>query len=199
MREQQVAWRHEGRYLGIGLCNVVESTTYGSAFYKAAGIAGSGHEAAWIRIEPSGAVNASVGLGASGQGYETAFAQVVADGLGVLPAQVRVLMGNTDIAPYGMGSRGARGGTAGGGTLYLCALEANLRVLAIAAHLLGLPDSGVLRMRDARIEQQVDHDWLPTRLGLADIARVAYLDPGLSLPLAWRRAWTSTRLTIRRR
>ena len=78
-----------GIHRGLGLSCVVESTTYGSAFYKAAGIPGSGHEAAWVKIEPSGAVNASVGLMASGQGYETAFAQVVAATLGVDPAQVQ--------------------------------------------------------------------------------------------------------------
>ena len=54
---------------------VVESTTYGSAFYRKAGIAGSGHETATIRIEPSGAVLASCGLMGSGQGYETTLAQ----------------------------------------------------------------------------------------------------------------------------
>ncbi|MGP1311170.1 MAG: molybdopterin cofactor-binding domain-containing protein, partial [Phycisphaerales bacterium] len=67
--------------LGLGLCTVIESTTYGSAFYKAAGIPGSGHESAWVRIEPSGAVNAAVGLMRSGQGYETPLAQAVAEGL----------------------------------------------------------------------------------------------------------------------
>ena len=96
----------------LGVCCVVESTTYGSAFYKAAGIPGSGHEAGWVKVEPSGAVNASVGLMASGQGYETAFAQVVAEALGVDPEMCRIHLGNTDTAPYGMGSRGARGGTA---------------------------------------------------------------------------------------
>lgn len=180
-RERQHAARAEGRYLGIGICNVIESTTYGSAFYKAAGIPGSGHEAAWIRIEPTGVVSASAGLGASGQGYETAFAQVVADGLGVLPASVRILLGNTDVAPYGMGSRGARGGTAGGGTLYLCARKARERVLGIAAHLLKLPEPGALRLRDGCFEQCANGQWEPARLTLADVARVAYLDP-LALP-----------------
>src|SRR5690606_34519410 len=49
-RERQAKARTEGRTLGIGFCSVVESTTYGSRFYKAAGIPGSGHEAAWVRI-----------------------------------------------------------------------------------------------------------------------------------------------------
>ena len=49
-------------------------------------------------------------------GAEDAVANAVADGLGVHPSKVRILLGHTDIAPYGMGSRGATGGTAGGGT-----------------------------------------------------------------------------------
>ena len=180
-RKRQQHGRTQGIYLGLGICTVVESTTYGSRFYKSAGIPGSGHEAAWLRIEPSGAVNASVGLGATGQGYETSLAHAVAEGLGVMPQQVHLNLGHTDIAPYGMGSRGARGGTAGGGTLYLCAREARVKVLAIGARLLGLEDSQALRLRDARVERMTDGAWTATGVGLADIARTAYLDP-LALP-----------------
>ena len=83
----------------LGVCCVVESNTYGSAFYRAAGIPGSGHEAGWVKVAPSGAVDVSVGLMASGQGYETALAQAAAEGLGVSPDVVRLHLGNTDIAP----------------------------------------------------------------------------------------------------
>jgi carbon-monoxide dehydrogenase large subunit len=176
-RTRQAEARRAGRYLGLGICSVVESTTYGSSFYKAAGIPGSGHEAAWVRIEPSGVVNASVGLGPTGQGYETAMANAVADGLGVSPQQVRIHLGHTDIAPYGMGSRGARGGTAGGGTLYLCALDARQKALAIAAKMLGVAEPATLRLLDGRVERHEGNEWTPTALGLADIARTAYLDP----------------------
>jgi carbon-monoxide dehydrogenase large subunit len=176
-RRRQAAARKQGRHLGLGLCSVVESTTYGSKFYKAAGIPGSGHEAAWLRIEPSGAVNASVGLGASGQGYETAFAQVVADGLGVEPAQVRMQMGNTDVAPYGMGSRGARGGTAGGTAIFLAARDANEKVLAIAAQMLGFDSAEGLHLVDGRVEREILGERVKTDLTLAQVARTAYLDP----------------------
>ncbi|HEV7833610.1 MAG TPA: xanthine dehydrogenase family protein molybdopterin-binding subunit [Caballeronia sp.] len=180
-RERQQAARAAGRYLGLGLCNVVEPTTYGSGFYKAAGIPGSGHEASWIRIEPSGAVNASVGLGPSGQGYESAMANAVAEGLGIAPSSVRIHLGHTDIAPYGMGSRGARSGTAGGGALYLCALDARRKVLAIAAACLELPDDESLRLIDARIERRSGDEWTDAGLTLGDVARQAYMDP-TSLP-----------------
>ncbi|GEO84783.1 MULTISPECIES: xanthine dehydrogenase family protein molybdopterin-binding subunit [Alphaproteobacteria] len=176
-RKRQQALRAEGRYIGLGLCTVVESTTYGSAFYKSTGIAGSGHEAAWVRIEPSGVVNASVGLGATGQGYETAMSQAVAEGLGVDPSCVRIQIGNTDVAPYGMGSRGARGATAGGGSLYLCARKAREQVLRIAAHKLGLNSAQEMRLLDGQVERLINGEWNATGLSLADIARTAYLDP----------------------
>ena len=176
-RKRQAAARAERRYLGLGLCNVVESTTYGSRFYKSAGIPGSGHEAVWLRIEPSGAVNASVGLMGTGQGYETALAQAVAEGLGVDAADVRIELGNTDVAPYGMGSRGARGATAGGGALYLVGGKARERVLAIAAAMLKLNSANELRMVSGAVERMVEGRWTQTGLTLAQIARTAYLDP----------------------
>ncbi|PWB66721.1 MAG: xanthine dehydrogenase family protein molybdopterin-binding subunit [Bradyrhizobiaceae bacterium] len=180
-RARQREDRARGIHRGLGICCVVESTTYGSAFYKAAGIAGSGHEAGWVKIEPSGAVNASVGLMASGQGYETAFAQVVGDVLSVDPGAVRIHLGNTDTAPYGMGSRGARGGTAGGSVLFLAAQALRDKVLAIAAALLGLNSSGELRLAEAKVQRRLGGEWTETGLSLADIAHVAYLDP-LRLP-----------------
>jgi carbon-monoxide dehydrogenase large subunit len=180
-RARQRAARDAGRYLGLGICTVVESTTYGSHFYKAAGIPGSGHEAAWIRIEPSGAVNAAVGLMSTGQGYESSLCNAVAEGLGVDPRAVELHLGNTDVAPYGMGSRGGRGGTAGGGTLYLCALDARAKVLAIAAALLGQAEAGGLRLVDGTVERAEGGTWRATGITLADVARTAYLDP-LALP-----------------
>ena len=162
---------------GIGICTVIESTTYGSKFYKAAGIPGSGHEAVWIRIEPTGVINASVGLGPSGQGYETAFSQAIAEGLGVHPDHIRVLMGNSDIAPYGMGSRGARGGTAGGGAFYLCAQQAHSKLMRIAAHLLNISPVDQLRMIDGQVHLLQDKNNKPMGIYLKDLSQIAYFEP----------------------
>jgi len=165
-----------GFYRGIGICSVIESTTYGSEFYKAAGIPGSGHEAVWIRIEPTGVVNASVGLGPSGQGYETAFSQVIAEGLGIHPNQIRILMGNSDIAPYGMGSRGARGGTAGGGAFFLCAQQAHQKLMRIASHILNIPLDN-LRMVDGYVNYLEGDRYIPTDVDLRKLSQVAYFEP----------------------
>ncbi len=180
-RERQEKERRGGRYLGVGLACVVEPTTYGSAFYKMAGIPGSGHESAWVRVEPSGAVNASVGLMSSGNGYETTIAQAVAEGLGVSPETVAVHLGDTTLAPYGMGSRGSRGATTGAGTAFLAAQGLKGKVLAIAARLLNLENAEDLDLRGGRVVRRADPEWVDTGLGLTDIAWTAYLDP-LSLP-----------------
>ena len=126
--------------------------------------------------------------------YETAFAQTVADGLGVAYERVSILLGHSSIAPYGMGARGSRGAVAGGGTLYLAARRVGEKVLAIAAHRLQQPLDD-LRMRQGRVQRRAEHDsWVDTGLGLGDIAEIAYMnplalppgmEPGLETQLAW--------------
>lgn len=169
------------RLLGIGLCTVVESTTYGSAFYKSAGIPGSGHEVALIRIEPSGAILASCGLGGSGQGYETTLAQAAAAGLGVRAESVAIRLGHTDIAPYGMGSRGSRGAAAGGGALYLAGRRLKAKMLTIAAAMLGANSADGLDLSDGRVVRRTAEGWTDAGIGVPEIARLAHLDP-LRLP-----------------
>lgn len=169
------------RLIGIGLCNVVESTTYGSAFYRAAGIPGSGHEVAVIRIEPSGAILASCGLMGSGQGYETTLAQAAAAGLGVRAEEVAVRLGHTDIAPYGMGSRGSRGAAAGGGALFLAGQKLKAKMLLIAAAMVGANSTDGLDLRDGRVVRHTSGAWMDAGLGVPEIARLAHLDP-LRLP-----------------
>jgi carbon-monoxide dehydrogenase large subunit len=199
-RARQADDRAREIYRGIGICNVIESTTYGSAFYRAAGIPGSGHEAAWVKIEPSGAIRASTGLMGAGQSYETPYAQVVAEGLGVDTSQVDILLGNTDIAPYGMGARGSRGATAGGGTLFLTALDLKAKMLDIAAALLGLNSPRELDIENGKVLRHIGGEWTETGVGIADIARTAYLDP-LNLPagtqpgLEMHRAWDPPQMT----
>src|SRR5207244_12678595 len=52
-RDAQRAARTTGRIVGIGVATYVEPNTYGSEFYKSAGIPGSGHDAATGRVQPS--------------------------------------------------------------------------------------------------------------------------------------------------
>src|SRR5207245_4767776 len=80
-RQEQAGARAAGRIAGIGLATYVEPNTYGSAFYKTAGIPRSGHDAAIVRIEPSGAVAAPTGNVSQGQSQLATVAQARADEL----------------------------------------------------------------------------------------------------------------------
>ncbi|MBI3513762.1 MAG: molybdopterin-dependent oxidoreductase, partial [Proteobacteria bacterium] len=80
-----------------------------------------------------------------------------------------------------MGSRGARGATAGGGTAYLAAGELRDKILRIAAGMLGLNAPDELRLRLGKVERRLGGQWDDTGIALVDVARRAYLDP-LNLP-----------------
>ena len=175
-REQAVAAK-EGRLLGVGIASVVEPTTYGSAWYKASGDDGSGHEAATVKLEPTGAINVMVGIVSTGQGYETSLAQVVADALGSDPANIDVRLGDTHIVPYGMGSRGSRGAAAGHGVAYLAAMDLREKVLRIGAHLLQRPAADLRIVDNMVVANGNPQVSVPVR----EVARIAYNDP-TSLP-----------------
>jgi carbon-monoxide dehydrogenase large subunit len=172
-RREQAAARGAGRIVGIGVATYVEPNTYGSEFYKTAGIAGSGHDAALVRIEPSGAVSAQIGVVSQGQGHLTTVAQALADELAVPIDTVRVHAGDTAAAPYGMGTRGSRGGVVSAGAALGAAGVVKDKLLRIAAHLLEASVDD-LELADGRV-----HVRGATAAGLtiAQLAQKAYLAP----------------------
>ena len=172
-RDAQTQARAAGRIVGIGVATYVEPNTYGSEFYKSAGIPGSGHDAAIVRIEPSGAVSAQIGVVSQGQGHLTTVAQALADELTVPFDTIRVHAGDTAAAPYGMGTRGSRGGMVSTGAALGAARILKDKLLRIAAHLLEarLDDlelgGGRIHVRGAPASS----------LTIAQLAQKAYLAP----------------------
>jgi aerobic carbon-monoxide dehydrogenase large subunit len=172
-RREQARARAAGRIAGIGVATYVEPNTYGSEFYKTAGIPGSGHDAAIVRIEPSGAVAAQIGVVSQGQTHLTTVAQALADELMVPMEKIRIQSGDTAAAPYGMGTRGARGGMVSVGAALGAARVLKQKLLRIAAHLLEAPHEdlelvdGSIRVRGA-----------PTSgMTIAQLAQKAYFAP----------------------
>ena len=172
-RREQAEARATGRIAGIGVATYVEPNTYGSEFYKTAGIAGSGHDAAIVRIEPSAVVSAQIGVVSQGQGHLTTVAQVLADELSVPIEKVRVHAGDTAAAPYGMGTRGSRGGVVSAGAALGAARIVKQKLLRIAAHVLEAPledlelSGGRIHVRGAPA----------SGLTIAQLAQKAYLAP----------------------
>ena len=176
-RLDQARARAAGRVVGIGVATYVEPNTYGSGFYATAGIPGSGHDAAIVRIEPTGVVSAQIGVVSQGQGHLTTVAQALADELGLPIEHVHVRSGDTAAAPYGMGTRGSRGGVVSAGAALGAARVLKQKVLRIAAHLLEAPLED-LELAGGRVHVR----GVPaSAVTLAQVAQKAYLAP-MELP-----------------
>ncbi len=121
--EQQKA-RDDGRHLGLGIVSYVEGTGIGP------------YEGARVTVEPSGTVSVVTGVGTQGQGHFTVFAQVVADQLGVDPAHVRVVTGDTMEFHWGTGTFASRGAVVAGSACHAAAQAVREKIFRLASHLL---------------------------------------------------------------
>ena len=65
-------------------------------------------DGAELRVHPTGTAVLRVSCQTQGQGHETTFAQIVAEEIGIPPADIRVVHGDTDQTPFGLGTYGSR-------------------------------------------------------------------------------------------
>lgn len=131
----RTAARAEGRLVGIGVSGCIEAS--GPAPSKVAGALGSAvgfWESSIVRVHPSGKVSVLTGSHTHGQGHETAFAQIVADQLGVPMEDIEVIHGDTAAIPFGMGTYGSRSMAVGGSAIVKSAEKVRKKMLKIAAH-----------------------------------------------------------------
>jgi len=135
-RERQEELREEAdRYIGVGMANFVESAGFMPS--KAMGDLGAqagGWENGVVRLHPSGKVAVYAGTSDHGQGHRTTLAQVAAEELGVSVDDVKVVQGDTDEVPQGMGTYGSRSAVVGGGAVAQSAREVVEKARSIAAH-----------------------------------------------------------------
>lgn len=128
----------QGRRVGIGLACYVEGTGVGP------------YEGAHVHIETSGKVKVATGLTSQGQGHQTAFAQIVADTLGVPFEDVEITTGDTRKMPYAVGTFASRAAVMSGSAIHLAALRAKEKALRIAAEALEV-DEGDLELADGTV------------------------------------------------
>jgi carbon-monoxide dehydrogenase large subunit len=136
-RKRQIEARKQGRYLGMGFATFSERTGYGSPAFAARGMAITpGWETVELIIDPSGFVEVRIGSSPHGQGLRTTLAQIIADQLGIVPAQIKVVHGDTDRAPYGWGTFASRSLVICGGATLIAAQNMRSKLLKIASHML---------------------------------------------------------------
>jgi carbon-monoxide dehydrogenase large subunit len=115
LRKEQAEGRKGGRYIGIGVATFVEICGMGPSSALPAG----GWESATVRVHPTGKITVLTGASPHGQGQETTFAQIVAEGFGVPIEDVAVLHGDTDVVQYGIGTFGSRVTAVGGAAVLI--------------------------------------------------------------------------------
>jgi aerobic carbon-monoxide dehydrogenase large subunit len=117
------AAKKQGLVRGIGLGTYVE-------------VCGTmGEETADVRLDPNGDVSVLIGTQSSGQGHQTAYAQIVAEQFGLAPERVHVFQGDTDQVSTGLGTGGSASIPSGGVSVERAThkLGVNLREIAAEA------------------------------------------------------------------
>jgi aerobic carbon-monoxide dehydrogenase large subunit len=121
---RQAASRAEGKLRGIALANAIEQA------------AGPVPEYAEIRFQPSGSAMLLLGTKTHGQGHETSFKQILHEKIGIDPADVHFIDGDTDRVAFGMGSNGSRSMVAGGTAVVIAANKVIEKGKKIAAQMM---------------------------------------------------------------
>jgi carbon-monoxide dehydrogenase large subunit len=135
LRKEQLEKRAKGEFMGIGISSFTEIVGAGpSKHFDILGI--KMFDSAEIRIHPTGKAIARFGTKSQGQGHETTYAQIVAEELGIPASSVQVEEGDTDTAPYGLGTYASRSTPTAGAAGAMAARKIREKAKKIAAHLL---------------------------------------------------------------
>ncbi len=166
--------------MGIGLTFFTEIV--GAGPVKNCDILGMGmFDSCEIRIHPTGSAIARLGTISQGQGHATTFAQILASEIGLPADSITIEEGDTDTAPYGLGTYGSRSTPVAGAATAMAGRKIRAKAQMIAAYL--------LEVHDDDVEFDVDRfvvKGAPERFKtMKDIAYAAYnqaipgIEPGL--------------------
>jgi carbon-monoxide dehydrogenase large subunit len=134
-RQKQAEAREEGRLIGIGIASFTEVVGAGpSRDYDIAGL--KMFDSAELRVHPTGKAILKLGVKSQGQGHETTFAQIVAQELGIPANDIKVVEGDTDNTPYGLGTYASRSTPVAGAATAVISRQLREKAREIAAHLL---------------------------------------------------------------
>ena len=143
LRKEQADKRARGELMGIGISSFTEIVGAGpSKDFDILGI--KMFDSCEIRIHPTGKAIARFGTKSQGQGHETTYAQIVAEELGIPAAHVQVEEGDTDTAPYGLGTYASRSTPVAGAAGAVAARKIRDKAKKIAAYLLEVAEEDLV-------------------------------------------------------
>ena len=168
LRAEQAEKRERGELMGIGVSTFTEIV--GAGPVRNCDIVGLGmFDSCEIRVHPTGSVIARLGTKSTGQSHETTFAQIIATELGLPSDNITVEEGDTDTAPYGLGTYGSRSTPVAGAATARAARKIKAKAQKIAAH--------VLEVSANDLEWEIDRFQVPgtdVSMTMKDIAMAAY-------------------------
>jgi len=169
-RRRQAEARAEGRYLGIGVATFIEAAP--GPRTPEAGSGPMGNEFMRLQLTEDGIVVLFTGQMPHGQSHQTTLAQIAADEFGVPFEQVRVVVGDTDVVPFGL-TGGSRSATMTGGVALHGARQLKAKVLDFAAHLMEVSPQDLL-ITDGNVWVRGDP---ATAIAVSEVARRAASGP----------------------
>ena len=133
-----------GKLRGLGVncyieaCGIAPSNLVGQLGARA-GL----YESATVRVNATGGLVVMTGSHSHGQGHETAFAQVVAEMIGIDESMIEIVHGDTAKVPMGMGTYGSRSIAVGGSAMVRATEKIINKAKKIASHLLEASESDI--------------------------------------------------------
>ncbi len=144
LRREQLEKRARGEFMGIGISSFTEIVGPGpSKDFDILGI--KMVDSAEIRVHPTGKAIARFGTKSQGQVHETTDAQIVAQELGIPVAHVQVEEGDTDTAPFGLGTYASRSTPTSGAVAAMAARKIRDKARRIAANLMEVAEEDLER------------------------------------------------------
>jgi aerobic carbon-monoxide dehydrogenase large subunit len=144
LRTQQAEGRTHGKLYGIGLASFTEVVGAGpKKDYDILGL--KMNDGAELRIHPTGKAILKLSCQTQGQGHETTFAQIVAEELGIQPEDIKVMHGDTDNTPYGLGTYASRSTPTSGAATAMVSRRVGEKAKKLAAHLLEVSEEDIVQ------------------------------------------------------
>jgi carbon-monoxide dehydrogenase large subunit len=143
LRKEQAEKRARGELMGIGISSFTEIVGAGpSKHFDILGI--KMFDSCELRVHPTGKAIARFGTKSQGQGHETTYAQIIAEELGIPASAVQVEEGDTDTAPYGLGTYASRSTPTAGAAGAMAARKVREKAKKIAAYLLEVSEDDLV-------------------------------------------------------
>jgi carbon-monoxide dehydrogenase large subunit len=182
LRQEQAEKRARGELMGIGIATFTEIVGAGPS--RNCDILGiKMFDSCEIRVHPTGSAIARLGTRGTGQGHETTYAQIIASEIGIASEDITIEEGDTDTAPYGLGTYGSRSTPVAAAAAARAGRKIRDKARKIAAHLLEASEDD--------LEWDVDRFTVKGVPGLSatmkDVSMAAYsnlpegMEPGLEV------------------